>query len=161
MTVRLRGHHLLCLLTYVGEGYSPAFVANADALAARIGSGEGVRIVAGPDDLCAPRLKTEPGTHHCFTEDVARRDVEALREAGKLLGRDLKPGARLALSPETLGRMRRAFAEGRIRSACADCSWRGLCDGVARRGFAGGKLSPRPTEGGRAFSDPVGSVEGS
>ncbi len=141
MTVRLRGHHLLCLLTYVGEGYTPAFVAQADALAARIGSGEGVEIVAGPDDLCAPRLALEPA-HHCFTEDVARRDAEALREAGRLLGRDLKPGARLALSPAEVGRMRRAFAEGRIRGACADCSWRGLCDGVAQGGFAGGKLLP-------------------
>ena len=27
MTVRLRAHHLLCMLTYVGKGYSPAFCA--------------------------------------------------------------------------------------------------------------------------------------
>ena len=26
MTIRLRAHHLLCLLTYAGKGYSPAFI---------------------------------------------------------------------------------------------------------------------------------------
>ena len=30
MTIKLRAHHLLCLLTYVGKGYSPAFTANYD-----------------------------------------------------------------------------------------------------------------------------------
>ncbi len=38
--VRLRAHHLLCLLTYVGKGYSEAFVRRADALAARLSAGE-------------------------------------------------------------------------------------------------------------------------
>ena len=32
MTVRLRSRHLLCLLTYKGEGYRPAFV-NLDRIA--------------------------------------------------------------------------------------------------------------------------------
>ncbi|OWU61413.1 2Fe-2S ferredoxin, partial [Staphylococcus aureus] len=40
MTIRLRGHHLLCMLTYVGKGYSPAFVENYDAMAGRLGRGE-------------------------------------------------------------------------------------------------------------------------
>ena len=50
MTVRLRPHHLLCLLTYVGKGYSPAFTANYDAIAMRIEQGEELLIVSGPDD---------------------------------------------------------------------------------------------------------------
>ena len=39
MTVRLRAHHLLCLLTYVGKGYSPAFTANYDKVVRRLGEG--------------------------------------------------------------------------------------------------------------------------
>jgi len=56
MTVRLRSHHLLCLLTYVGKGYSAAFIANYDAIAKRLGRGEDVLIVSGPDDICQPML---------------------------------------------------------------------------------------------------------
>lgn len=140
MTIDLRGHHLLCLLTYAGEGYSPAFVANAERLVARIRAGETLRIVAGPDDLCAPRLKTEPETHHCFTQDVAERDAVALRQVGRLLGRNLAPGAAAPASPALLARLRGAFADGRIRGACGGCSWRSLCDGLAQGGFAGTKL---------------------
>ena len=49
MTVRLRAHHLLCMLTYVGKGYSPAFVENYEAIAARLSAGEEIEMVAGPE----------------------------------------------------------------------------------------------------------------
>jgi len=52
--VRLRAHHLLCILTFAGKGYSPAFVANMAGVVARIGAGEPIEVVAGPDDICAP-----------------------------------------------------------------------------------------------------------
>ena len=39
MTVRLRPHHLLCLLSYIGRGYSPAFSANMTRVARRLGAG--------------------------------------------------------------------------------------------------------------------------
>lgn len=143
MTIRLRGHHLLCLLSYVGAGYSRAFVENADALAARLTAGEGVVLVEGPDDLCAPRLATET-EHHCFTEDVAARDLAALRDVGRLLGRELAPGSRMSLSAARIAHMRRAFSQGTIRPACAGCSWRGLCDSISAGGFAEGKLRPPP-----------------
>ncbi len=54
MTVRLRAHHLLCMLTYVGKGYSPAFVENYEVIAARLSAGEEIELVAGPDDICGP-----------------------------------------------------------------------------------------------------------
>ncbi|WP_292282104.1 DUF1284 domain-containing protein, partial [Mesorhizobium sp.] len=64
MTVRLRAHHLLCLLTYVGKGYSPAFTANYDVVVKRLAGGEDILIVSGPDDICAPLLsESEP---HCL-----------------------------------------------------------------------------------------------
>ena len=36
MTVRLRAHHLLCMLTYVGKGYTAAFTANYDRIVERL-----------------------------------------------------------------------------------------------------------------------------
>ena len=59
MTVRLRPHHLLCVLTHVGRGYSPAFTANMSKIAQRLGAGEDIELVARPDDICAPLL-TDP-----------------------------------------------------------------------------------------------------
>jgi hypothetical protein len=38
--IELRGHHLLCILTYMGKGYTPAFVENYDAIVAQINRGD-------------------------------------------------------------------------------------------------------------------------
>ena len=51
--MRLRGHHFLCLLTYKGLGYTPAFVENMTAIATRINAGAKVILHPGPDDICA------------------------------------------------------------------------------------------------------------
>ena len=100
MTVRLRSHHLLCLLTYVGKGYSAAFIANYDVIAKRLGRGEDILIVSGPDDICQPLLgEAEP---HCLGESAAGRDELAARDVGKLLARPIRAGVRLNLDAATL-----------------------------------------------------------
>jgi len=138
MTVRLRPHHLLCLQTYVGEGYSPAFVANYDAVVARLAAGEAALLVDGPDAICAP-LADDPEAH-CRLPRIAERDRKARLAAGAVLGRRLAAGDRLVLDAAALDALRRRFASGRGRAACAGCRWRDLCTGVAARGFAGARL---------------------
>ena len=142
--IRLRAHHLLCLLTWAGKGYSPAFTAGFTAVATRIAAGEAVVIVDGPDDVCAPMLG-DPGCH-CRDDSVARRDAQAARDVAALLDRPVAPGQRLVLDGATLARMRRAFAENAIRAACAGCDWSGLCGDIAARGFAG-TILPAPQPG--------------
>ena len=138
MTVRLRAHHLLCLLTYVGKGYSPAFTANYDAVVARLAGGEDILIVSGPDDICAPMLDApEP---HCLGESAAGRDEIAAGDVADLLGRPLLAGARLELDPSNLARMREAFSSGLTRKACPACEWFALCGKVAAGGFRGTRL---------------------
>ncbi|WP_404402393.1 DUF1284 domain-containing protein [Pelagibacterium halotolerans] len=138
MTIRLRPHHLLCILTYVGKGYSPAFTANYDRIAERIGGGEDIEIVAGPDDICTPLMdETEP---HCLRESVIERDARATEEVGTLLGTRIAEGATLTLPPKTLRNLRWAFAQGQTRAACAGCNWAELCDGIAENGFRGARL---------------------
>ncbi|TIQ28974.1 MAG: DUF1284 domain-containing protein [Mesorhizobium sp.] len=133
MTIRLRAHHLLCLLTYVGKGYSPAFTANYDKVVGRLGEGEAVLIVSGPDDICAPMLdEPEP---HCLRESAAERDGLAARDVGALLGRPVQAGDRLVLDTASLARMRTAFSSGQTRQACSGCEWSGLCGAVAAGGF--------------------------
>lgn len=138
MTIRLRPHHLLCMLTYVGKGYSPAFVATYDALVERIGRGEPLTIVAGPDDICAP-LAVDCGAH-CHRASVTRRDRQAAHDVGVHLGMDIEPDATLRLDTERLSSLRAAFWTGRIRAACTGCEWTDLCTSVADDGYRGVRL---------------------
>jgi len=135
----LRPHHLLCLLTYAGRGYSPGFVANFDRIAARIAAGQGVTLVDGPDSVCAPCLD-DPAAH-CRNDSVRQRDAAAGAALAPLLG-PLHPGRTLVLDAATLGRLRAAFARGDIRSACQGCEWRDLCSAIADQGFAAARIPP-------------------
>ncbi len=135
MTVRLRPHHLLCLLTYAGKGYSPAFTANLDAVVRRIASGEAVRIVEGPDDICAPLLDDQQA--HCFRDSVTDRDRIAARAVGDLLGRPVVPGECLSLDAGRVGRLRAAYADGHGNATCVDCEWLDVCRSIAADGYRG------------------------
>lgn len=133
--MRLRPHHLLCMLTFVGEGYSPAFVANYRRLAGRLSAGEPVEIVSGPDDICAPLLSDEDA--HCFGASVAGRDAAALADIARLLGRELHTGAVIASDPALVEKLRRAFSAGVTRRACTGCEWSSLCDRIAGEDYKG------------------------
>lgn len=134
MTVLLRPHHLLCVLTHVGRGYSPAFTANMAAIIARISAREEIEIVYGPDDICAPLLGDEDG--HCHRYSVTARDRAASDEIGKLLGITVRSGARLSLDDVSIRELRRAFADMRVRSACEGCQWAALCSSVVAAQYA-------------------------
>jgi hypothetical protein len=138
MTVRLRPHHLLCILTYKGAGYSQAFCANYDRIAARIGEQEEIEICAGPDDVCAPLLLTEHP--HCFNLGVTERDDKAGAAVAAMLGFPVAAGTRFALDKEMLDRSRRAFADGVTREACIGCQWQDFCTEIADHGFAETRL---------------------
>ena len=135
MTVRLRPHHLLCLLTYVGKGYTPAFVVNYDRIANRLSAGEDIEIVAGPDDVCAPLLSLPQ--QHCWNDSVTERDRLAARDVGELLQRDapITVGTRLLLDADVIAQMRQGFASSAIRQACAGCEWSEFCTAIAAGSF--------------------------
>jgi hypothetical protein len=133
--IRLRPHHLLCMLTFAGKGYTADFVANFEQVLVRIAAGnETIEIVEGPDDICAPLL-TETECH-CHNESVRQRDRQASEAISRLLQRPIQAGEQFNLGHEQLGVLRRAFAEGTIRLACTGCPWCSLCDGIAQGGFA-------------------------
>lgn len=138
MTVRLRGHHLLCVLTFAGEGYDGPFVANFARVADRLAAGEEVLVVEGPDDVCAPLL--EGDAPHCLLPRVGRRDALAVAGVCAVLGRPVAAGDRLTLAPAQVRRLRDAFAAGTVRAACAGCEWSDLCSSIAGAGFAGTRL---------------------
>ncbi|WP_285293816.1 DUF1284 domain-containing protein [Aureimonas altamirensis] len=138
MTIRLRPHHLLCLLTYVGKGYGEAFTRNYDGIAQRLSAGEPILVVEGPDEICAPLL-ADPDTH-CRRPGVTGRDADALRDLAGLLG--IEVGDTLSLDRAMLLAMRGAFVAGRTRHACRGCEWEALCSAVARDGFADARVQP-------------------
>ncbi|WP_448949916.1 DUF1284 domain-containing protein [Labrys neptuniae] len=138
MTVRLRAHHLLCMLTYVGKGYSPGFVANFDAIAARLSEGEDILIVAGPDDVCAPLL--QDAASHCHEPRIDQRDEFAIRDVSALMRLPVRTGTRIALTPTMLARFRGAFAANLTRTACTGCEWSGLCSEIARNRYEDTRL---------------------
>jgi uncharacterized protein len=134
MSVHLRGHHLLCMLTYVGEGYDEAFVENFTAICKRIGNGEAIIVVDGPDDVCAPQLRAAQGSDsppHCFNASCVERDKQALNDISDLMGSPLRSGDTLHLTPQFVRTLRVAFAEGVIRNACRDCEWHSVCSHIA------------------------------
>ncbi len=140
MTVSIRAHHLLCILTYMGKGYTADFVTCYDKVIKRINDGETLRLIEGPDEICQPML-TET-TCHCHNDTVLERDRTAARQIAKVLGRHLAPGDTLVLTREKLALLRTAFAEGAIRSACSGCEWQDLCSRIARKDFRGCHLTP-------------------
>jgi uncharacterized protein len=137
MTVELRPHHLLCILTYVGEGYGPAFVRRFDEAAARLAGGEDLAVIEGPDELCRAHLAEAGEGVHCTEESVRERDRLARAAVADVLG-----GLPERLDAATVAALRAAFGDGRLRAACAGCPWDGLCTGIAAGGFAGARLRP-------------------
>jgi len=139
VTIRLRSHHLLCVLTFAGYGYSPDFVANFEQIVGRIAAGgEEIEVVEEPDDVC--ETLTSAPFCHCRNASVLRRDDCATAALGDLLRQSIRPGSRVRLSHDRLSVMREAFARGTIREACAGCQWTTVCDAIARDDFQGTRL---------------------
>ncbi|WP_368187249.1 DUF1284 domain-containing protein [Aestuariibius sp. HNIBRBA575] len=138
MIIHLRAHHLLCILSYIGKGYSPEFVKNYDEIAQKLSAGAQVKLVAGPDDICAPMLSGPD--RHCVGHDVQKRDEQAAQSIASLLGRSIAPGTMFRLTPNVLQTLRMGFADGGIRAACQGCTWSDLCDDIAASGFDGARV---------------------
>ena len=130
--IRLRPHHLLCSLTFIGEGYSDTFVANFRTVLKRIEAGEPITIVSGPDAICAPLLDSSDA--HCHSDEIiARDDATCTSLAVDEALRSLLDGG--TIGSARIVALRDAFARGTIRAACAGCSWFALCTDVAN-GYA-------------------------
>jgi hypothetical protein len=142
--IKLRGHHLLCLLTYIGKGYTDEFVANFDAIIARMNAGASLHIVTGKDDICAAlhvkdRAFCASG-EHCLLDMAHQRDGKALAAVGEILKINLRVGSVVTLVKEQYHTLRRSFAEGGIREACIGCEWHGLCTNIAQDKFKNARL---------------------
>lgn len=131
--LKLRGHHLLCAMTFSGHGYSREFESDFQEAIRKMRNGEAIQIVIGPDDLCRS-VKCGPNSH-CFESRVQLRDELALADISRLLGRSIT--ADEVIDPRELYglNMQRAFKQGDIRSACFRCQWQSMCNEISNQGY--------------------------
>lgn len=120
MKAKLRGHHLICLNFFRGEGYSEEFIRNIYSVIAN----ESIEIVKGQDDVCTmcPYFKGDTCKSAEFTNQmIQHQDREALR----LL--EFKPGMSVDWKmiadklPGIIGYWKAQF--------CGECGYRKVCFG--------------------------------
>lgn len=121
MTIRLRGHHLLCLLGYRGMGYSADFCVNMTAIyeTLRTKPETEVEIISGPDDVC--RAYPPDKTNHC-EGTVYQQDAAILTKLG------LAPNDRNSWH-NICSRVAEKMIPSDISHLCASCPWEkyGVC----------------------------------
>ena len=142
--IKLRPHHLLCILTYVGEGYSKAFTDNFDIIIEKINSAKTsqIEIVSGPDDICAPRLCDKNDKCHCYEDSFTKADLDALNDLQSLnMNINFAIGARIHLSSDLIHDLRVKFTQGVIRTACIGCEWHSLCTDISEKTYKNTRLN--------------------
>ncbi|MEW9700895.1 DUF1284 domain-containing protein [Paenibacillus sp. SI8] len=139
MAIGLRGHHLLCLLGYRGMGYSAQFCENMTAIYETLRSQPEtlIRIVLGPDDLCAAYPKDQES--HCEGRTVYQRDAEIVEKLGLQVGMERSWSS-------ICTQVAKHVAPSDIGHLCATCRWQsyGVCAEGVRIIAEGGELPAVP-----------------
>jgi hypothetical protein len=122
-TIKLRGHHLICLHFFKGEGYNPEFVANLGEILRRAEAGEEIEVYSGADDVCkmCPYLKRGRCFYDKDTEaEISEMDKVALR----LLRQKTRRRVKWLDIREKIPQIFREWA----REYCKNCNWRKVCE---------------------------------
>lgn len=121
--MKLRGHHLICLHFYRGEGYAQPFIDHLSGLLTRAEKSEPAIVVSGPDDLCSccPYLSNGICTHGPVAEKLIREmDARALSLLEICPGESCSWGDIRNLLPRVVGEWKEAY--------CRDCDWLFACE---------------------------------
>lgn len=119
---RIRGHHLICLQYFHGEGYSPEFARNLFHVIDRLARGEKGTVVVGIDDVCVACPALAKG--QCAQEPESEEAIRTL-DALALELLELEPGQEFEWGVATLSVQR--FIERWRVLACAGCEWEEEC----------------------------------
>lgn len=118
--IKLRGHHILCLLGFRGLGYDEAFVENMTRVHSRVFfNGSLVKLTTGPDDICSACPKLSDG---CGTEAGSR---VSKKDASVLEMLSLKPGDVISTG-EIYDRVATTISENDLSHICKRCKWHSL-----------------------------------
>jgi len=118
----LRGHHLVCLHFFQGEGYSKTFINNLKKIT-DLAEKEIVTISTGADDVCRHCEYLKKG--RCESSDNADKAIQKM---------DIKALALLGHSdgdkvnwPELKDDVRSIFSDWYFQY-CTECQWRKTCE---------------------------------
>ncbi|MEW6540438.1 MAG: DUF1284 domain-containing protein [Bacillota bacterium] len=117
--VKLRGHHLICLHFFKGEGYSRNFIDNLANVIEKAGR-NGIEIVDGTDDVCGACPYNRDG--FCTYSENADQGIRRLDELAVGL---LHVGN--AIGWEDLKRRIPGIIEVWKEEACMECDWKPTC----------------------------------
>ncbi len=120
--VKLRGHHLICLHFFRGEGYNSEFVENLGKVLLRIEAGEAVEVCSGADDVCkrCPYLEGKK----CFYDRNAEYEIgEMDRNALRLMGLETHRKVKWVDIKDKIPGIIHEWAE----NYCKECDWRKVC----------------------------------
>ncbi|UJF20302.1 DUF1284 domain-containing protein (plasmid) [Vibrio sp. SS-MA-C1-2] len=131
--IKIRPHHLLCCLTFSGQGYTQAFIVNYYDIIQRIKRGELLMITAEPDDICQP-VCHDPH-HHCYEGRISQRDQAVIDDFNQNSPLTLRIGTLINSDDIFNDNSRDLFASGKIRGGCIACQWKDLCDEQANKQF--------------------------
>ncbi|MGE3154343.1 MAG: DUF1284 domain-containing protein [Nitrospiraceae bacterium] len=130
--IRLRGHTLLCLQGFRGEGYSPEFVANMAAIHQALTQSHGsqIEVIAAPDVICAACPHRQPtgcrANGERSEEVMIEQDHVVMRRLGLNVGDRLRWG-------DLLDRIRNSIDGDELPAICGNCRWLRL--GYCREGI--------------------------
>lgn len=130
--LRIRGHHLLCILGFRGRGYDSAFVENMGRVVDTIRNNPAARLtmLTACDDICAkcPHMRGGACKKHNGSEAATREmDQQVLLRLDSRSGETLCAGE---IYERVATRIETADIDEQL---CTDCEWRplGFCtDGL-------------------------------
>lgn len=123
--IRLRGHTLLCLQGFRGEGYSPAFVDNLASIHRSLQENpeQTVELLDGPDAVCGACPHRVPSgcsiDGDASEESMSKQDQEVLARLGLMVG------DRVSWA-EVLDQIARSVTGEQLPAICGECRWLSL-----------------------------------
>ena len=121
--IKLRGHHLVCLHFFRGEGYNPEFIENLKDFLNRVEAGEELEVCSGPDAVCkvCPYLVRKM----CLYEEDAESEIKEMdRKALGLLKLKSRDRIKWVDIGEKIPEIFREWSE----EYCNGCAWRKVCE---------------------------------
>jgi len=121
--IRLRGHHLICLHFFSGEGFTPEYIATLSEIIKKAEAGQTVSVCSGPDDVCNKCSYLDAAT--CLYTQDADAETRAMDQVAlKLL--NTKTGE------ETKWRDMKEKVPGIFAvwsgQYCNGCDWKPVCE---------------------------------
>jgi hypothetical protein len=118
----LRGHHLICLHFFSGEGYDAQFIENLRDVLKRVESEE-IEIVSGDDGICAECIYLKD--RKCMHDENADEGIREMdNTALKLL--NLRAGQKITWQ-DLKNLIPNIFLQWHDRY-CNECDWKHACE---------------------------------